>query len=245
MAGVYELMLESRSVILEGFGFGPYCLYCLYCLFQSWHWWALLMETRGARGPFCALSDRWAPRSASSISFPSWIQVFQLFPLLDSRYSTFSLLDSSFSTFFASSILLFPPRPSTARQPPSKQVRGQAAQWLHTSCTSASLPHHLALPKRWTLHCPSPISRHMTLALAIALESIFGVLFWFWLIGYNLDPRRACPLFPSFLSSATPHPSINPHIFNARPSQQLAESFRKTEEAPRPTCLHHTPTAFK
>ena len=204
MAGVYELMLESRSVILEGFGFGPYCLYCLYCLFQSWHWWALLMETRGARGPFCALSDRWAPRSASSIPSPPWFKFFNFFPSLIQVFQPFWPPWFKFFNLFGVLDLPFPPRPSTARQPPSKQVRGQAAQWLHTSCTSASLPHHLALPKRWTLHCPSPISRHMTLALAIALESIFGVLFWFWLIGYNLDPRRACPLFPSFCPQLPP-----------------------------------------
>ena len=159
MTGVYQLMLESRSVILEGLGFGPYCLHCL---FQSWHWWALLMETRGARGPFCALSDRWAPRSASSIPFPSLIQVFQLFSPPWFKFFNFSPPWFKFFNLCRLLDLPFPPRPSTARQPPSKQVRGQAAQWLHTSCTSASLPHHLAPPKRWTLHCPSPISSHMT-----------------------------------------------------------------------------------
>ena len=199
-------------------------------------------------GPRPILCTFWQVGAALRLfhPLPSLIQVFQLFPLLDSSFSTFSPPWFKFFNLFGLLDLPFPPRPSTARQPPSKQVRGQAAQ--------AMVAHFLHLCVLATPPCPA---QKMNVALPIAnikthdtctcpaLESIFGVLFWFWLIGYNLDPRRACPLFPSFLSSATPHPSINPHIFNARPSQQLAESFRETEEAPRPTCLHHTPTAFK
>ena len=51
------------------------------------------------------------------------------------------------------------------------------------------------------------------------------------------------PSLPLVFVLSYPPSSINPHIFNARPSQQLAESFLETEEAARPTCLHLTPSA--
>ena len=145
MAGVYELMLESRSVILEGFGFGPYCLYCLYCLFQSWHWWALLMETRGARGPFCALFDRWAPRSASSIPFPSLIQLFHLFLLLESSSSTFSPPRFTFS-------------PSSIHSQATPKQTGE-----RTGCTMVA--HFLHICVLATPPCPA---QKMNVALPIA-----------------------------------------------------------------------------
>ena len=177
MAGVYELMLESRSVILEGFGFGPYCLYCLYCLFQSWHWWALLMETRGARGPFCALSDRWAPRSASSIPSPPWFKFFNFFPSLIQVFqpfwppwfkffNLFGLLNSSFSTFLASLIQVFQPfwRPRFTFSPSSIHSQATPKQTgERTGCTMVA--HFLHLCVLATPPCPA---QKMNVALPIA-----------------------------------------------------------------------------
>ena len=201
MAGVYELMLESRSVILEGFGFGPYCLYCLYCLFQSWHWWALLMETRGARGPFCALSDRWAPRSASSIPSPPWFKFFNFFPSLIQVFqpfwppwfkffNLFGLLNSSFSTFLASLIQVFQPfwRPRFTFSPSSIHSQATPKQTgERTGCTSNGCtllaplcPCHTTLPRpkdeRCTAHRQYQDTWHLHLPLhwKVFLEYFFG-----------------------------------------------------------------------
>ena len=133
------------------------------------------METRGARGPFCALSDRWTPRSASSIPFLSLIQVFQVFPSAIQVLQPFPPPRFNFSPSSIHS-------QATPKQPGERTGCTMVAHFLHI-CVLATPPRpahkmSVALP---SAHRQYQVTKHVavTHALAIALESSFGVLFGF------------------------------------------------------------------
>ena len=144
------------------------------------------METRGARGPFCALSDRWTPRSASSIPFPSLIQVFHIFPSLIQVFQFFPSAIQDLQPFP-------PPRfnfsPSSIHSQATPKQTGErtgctmVAHFLHI-CVLATPPRpahkmSVALP---SAHRQYQVTLHVAVTHALAtadLESSFGVLFWF------------------------------------------------------------------
>ena len=139
------------------------------------------METRGARGPFCALSDRWTPRSASSITFPSLIQVFQLFPSAIQVLQPFTPPRFDFSPSSIHS-------QATPKQTGERTGCTMVAHFLHI-CVLATPPRpahkmSVALPiADIKSHDMLHLDLHLPLHCKLVLEYFLGLINWlkyFW-----------------------------------------------------------------